>query len=422
MKISASLGIDVIALEQDEQVSALVELTAPPVASTEERPPTKLVVVLDRSGSMGGERLDEAKQALCVLVQRLRATDNFGLVVFDDSVGVPVAAGPLADKPSVLARIQAVEAGGCTDLGAGYLRGLQEARRIAGNEGAAVLLVSDGHANSGLTDPDTLAGIARTATQERVTTSALGFGLGYDETLLSALAKGGNGNELFAESADAAGGAIAGEIDGLLSQSIQAASLLVAMSAHVRAVRVVNELTSAMVEGGLQIELGGFYAEETRKLLLTFDIPGMPALGLTQVATLALRYVDTTTLKEQVVEMPLHVNVVPGDEAAGRIANPVVVTELAFQRAQQVKRNAVRNLSLGDVGSAGAELRKARDLVSQALAVAPPAEAAELRQEFHVLEQMMVEAEYGSTARVAKAMSMDVSYKSRTRGRQRPSA
>ncbi len=421
MKISASLGIDVIALEQDEQVSALVELTAPPVTSNEERSATKLVVVLDRSGSMGGERLNEAKAALRDLVQRLRATDSFGLVVFDDAVGVPVAAGPLADKPSVLGRIQAIDAGGCTDLGAGYLRGLQEARRIAGGEGATVLLVSDGHANSGLTDADTLAGIARTATQERVTTSALGFGLGYDETLLSAVAKGGNGNELFAESADAAGGAIAGEIDGLLSQSIQAASLLVAMSPHVRAVRVVNELTSDMVQGGLQIELGGFYAEETRKLLLAFDIPGMSALGLAQVATLTVRYVDVTTLKEQVVEMPLHVNVVPGDEAAGRIANPVVVTELAFQRAQRVKRDAVRSLSIGDVGAAGSGLHKARDLVSQALAVAPPAQAAELRAESHVLEQMMAEAEYGSTARAAKAMSMDVSYKSRTRGRQRPS-
>ena len=342
--------------------------------------------------------------------------------MFDHTVGVPVVAGPLTDKASVLERIKAVDAGGSTDLGAGYLRGLQEARRVAGRGGETVLLVSDGHANCGLTDPDTLAGIARTASQEWVTTSALGFGLGYDETLLSAIAKGGQGNELFAENADAAGTAIAGEVDGLLSQSIQAASLHVAMSPHVRGVRVVNELTAAMVSDGLQIELGGFYAEETRKLLLTFDIPGMSALGLAQVATLKLRYVDVTTLKEQVVEMPLHVNVVPGDEAAGRIPNPVVVTELAFQRAQQVKREAARWLSEGDTTAACAELRRAQELVAHAVAAAPSAEAAELRQESELLQEMMTKAEYGSSTRAAKAMSMDVSFKSRNRGRQRPSA
>jgi len=420
MKISASLGIDVVALERDEEVSALVELTAPPLRDPSERPPTKLVLVLDRSGSMTGDRLEEAKKALCVLVQRLRISDTFGLVTFDHTVDVPVPAGPLADKAAVVDRIRTVVPGGSTDLGAGYLRGVQEARRVAGAEGATLLLVSDGHANCGVTEPDVLADIAHTATRERVTTSALGMGLGYDETLLSAIAKGGTGNELFAENADTAGAAIAGEVHGLLNQSIQAASLTVAMSPHVRAVRLVNELSAAMVEGGLQVELGGFYAEETRKLLVTFDIPGLSALGLAHVATLKLRYVDVTTLQEQVVEVPLHVNVVPGDEAAGRIANPVVVTELAFQQAQQAKRDAARRLTEGDAVAACADLHRAQEFVSRAMVGAPSAVAAELRDEVKLLQVMAAEAEYGSTSRAAKAMSMDVSYKSRNRGRERP--
>ena len=289
MKIDVSLDVNLLAVQQDEELTALVELTAPSAKAEEQRAPCALVVVLDRSGSMAGDRLDGAKQALTSLVTRLRPDDVFGLVVFDTGVDLIVPASRLGDKAGVIRRINQVSPGGCTDLAAGYLRGLQEARRVAGDNSATVLLISDGHANAGLTDADQLADIAAAAAGERVSTSALGFGLGYDETLLSAIARGGRGNELFAEDADAAGALIAGEVDGLLSQSIQAASLLVRMSPHVRGVRVVNDTPSAMVDDGLLIELGGFYADEVRKLLMTFSIPGISGLGLAEVATLELR-------------------------------------------------------------------------------------------------------------------------------------
>lgn len=94
-------------------------------------------------------------------------------------------------------------------------------------------------------------------------------------------------------------------------------------------------------------------------MLLTFDVPGLPALGRAEVATLELRCVDVADLKEQVVTIPLHVNVVPGDEAAGRVPNPVVVTEMAFQAAQTAKREASRRLSEGDSSGAVSRLRTA---------------------------------------------------------------
>ena len=76
----------------------LLELTAPGRDSGAQRPPSTLQVVLDRSGSMSGERLHAAKHALESLIARLDPTDNFGLVTFDDEVAVPIPAGPLADK------------------------------------------------------------------------------------------------------------------------------------------------------------------------------------------------------------------------------------------------------------------------------------------------------------------------------------
>ena len=58
MKIDVSLDVNLLAVQQDEELTALVELTAPSAKAEEQRAPCALVVVLDRSGSMAGDRLD----------------------------------------------------------------------------------------------------------------------------------------------------------------------------------------------------------------------------------------------------------------------------------------------------------------------------------------------------------------------------
>jgi Ca-activated chloride channel family protein len=426
MHITAHLDVDLVAVETEDEVSVLVELTAPgaaPGAAPDVRPhlARTLQVVLDRSGSMAGERLSGAIAALLSLVDRLDPSDNFGLVAFDDNVQVTVAAGPLTDKAAAKRAITALRPGGSTDLSGGYLRGIQEARRVAGPGGATVLLISDGHANLGVTDPTTLAGVGEEAHRQGLITSTLGWGLGYDERLMSAIARGGSGNELFAENSDQAVALIGGEVEGLLAQTAQAASVLIRPARPVKAVRVVNDLSVTATDQGILAELGSFYADETRKLILTFDVPAMAALGLAQIATLEFSYVELPTLKQHMIMVPLHVNVVPGDEAAGRVADPTVRSELLFQRVQQAKRRASSHLSAGDTGAALAELHEAQQAVRQALSAEPPLPiAADLAEEERALEYLVGESERGSTARAAKYSSMDSSFKSHKRGRHRP--
>jgi Ca-activated chloride channel homolog len=289
---------------------------------------------------------------------------------------------------------------------------------VASDEGATVLLISDGHANDGITDADRLASVATTYSRQHITTSTLGYGLGYDERLLTAVTKGGRGNEHFAEDPDTATALIAEEVTGLLSQTIQAASLTIAMSPHVRGVRLANDLQVIPVDTGLQVELGSLWAGEERKLVLVFDVPQLPGLGLIEVASLKLRYVDTVQLKEETVTIPLHVNVVPGDEAAGRTVNPVVATELAFQKAQRAKREASKRLYEGDAAGAAAQLDLAGSAISAAMGTAPAGSQAELSDEAAVIDQLMHEARYGEMTRASKYLSSDANLKSRKRGRR----
>ncbi len=280
MHLSTLLDCDLVAVEQTDELTLLVELTAPTPTNRTKRQPATLQVVLDRSGSMGGDRLEGAKTALLGLVDRLNPSDNLGVVAFDNAVQIVVPAGPLTNKAAVKAAIAAIEAGGSTDLSAGYLRGLQEAQRVAGPTGDTVLLISDGHANAGVTDADQLSSVAAQAKAKGVTTSTLGFGLGYDERLLAALARGGAGNELFAEEADSAVAKISGEVDSLLDQVAQAASLWLTWSQYVAGIDVLNDLTMIGLPDGAMLELGSFYAGETRRLLITLKIPSITRSAL----------------------------------------------------------------------------------------------------------------------------------------------
>ncbi|HWH30780.1 MAG TPA: hypothetical protein VNU26_17800, partial [Mycobacteriales bacterium] len=327
-------------------------------------------------------------------------------------------AGPLTDKDDVKRRIAGIDAGGSTDLSAGYLRGLQEAQRAAGPAGATLLLVSDGHANAGVTDPAQLGAVATQAHRNGVTTTTLGFGLGYDERLLSALARGGQGTEHFAEEADTAVKLIAGEVDGLLDQVAQAASMHIRMNPAVEGLAVLNDLAVQTVNDGVLLELGSFYAGETRKIVLRFRVPGIAALGLAQIATLRLTHVSLPDLVQHTTELPVHVNVVPGDQAAGRIPNPVVQSEALFQETQKRKREASRLMSERRYGEASAMLMDTADHLRARAADMPSAYAGELYDELSTVSGLAREVDAGYGERAAKAASYDAARKSRTRGRR----
>ena len=394
MKINALLDVNVVAHETEDEVAVLLELEAPAAVSDGPRPQASLQVVLDRSGSMHGAPLEGVKKALVALVRRLEPTDNFGLVTFDDSAQVVVPAGPLTDKDAVIAQIIQVRAGGSTDLSVGYLRGLREVRRVlpagAGvRASGTVLVISDGHVNAGIRDVDEFATVTAKAYLDGIVTSTLGYGRGYDETLLAAIARSGSGNHVFAADPDAAGAAIAGEVDGLLDKVVQAVSLTVKFEPAVEFLRLYNDLPAQQIgDGQVMVELGDLYSEEARKVLLKLRVPALAALGLARVATLELAYVELPGLIEHTASLPINVNVVPGDEAAGRVAHPTVHSEALFQEAQEVKRRASEAFEVGDFEGGRRLIRETKARLGRSLEVAPEALRAEIRAELGEVDRM----------------------------------
>ena len=183
---------------------------------------------------------------------------------------------------------------------------------------------------------------------------------------------------------------------------------------------VVNEMSSTPTADGVLVELGAFYSGETRKLVITFDVPSIACLGLATVAELDLSWVELPSLVRRSVTVPVQVNVLPGDQAAGRIADPVVRTELAYLQTQRVKRAAAQQLSDGDRAGALSSLQQARATLAGAQFAAPAPMMAELSADLLAIDLLESEVQAGGMSRAAKMASADTALKSRRRG-SRPS-
>jgi Ca-activated chloride channel family protein len=240
------------------------------------------------------------------------------------------------------------------------LLGLREVNRVAASGGSTLLLVSDGHANAGEQDPKFFKEVATKSATEKVTTATIGLGNGYDEKILEALAQGGGGAHRFAGTIDEAVGAIAAEVNDLLDKSVVNAVLRVTpthAAAGVPQIEVIQRLPYWMDGDSYVLQLGDLYSGENRRFVVDIQVPEIASLGLCKIADITIEYLDLAQRQEISVTMPVNVNVVPGDVAAGRISDPIVRAERLILEAQTAKSLAVEELRSGKTKEASGRLK-----------------------------------------------------------------
>jgi Ca-activated chloride channel family protein len=373
---SVRLEHSVLAVEQEHELHAMVELSAPELADMAVRPPLRLALVLDRSGSMAGPKIAVARRCARWLSERLRPADELALVAFDGHVRL-LAPRASVDASRLRAAIASIGPGGQTNLSGGWLRGLGELIDASADGPRKILLLTDGLANEGITDRDDLVGMARRARLEGVSTSTVGFGEGFDEDLLRDMADAGGGNTHFAATPDDAPGIFERELEGLTRVVAHNVTLDVRPGPAVELLGVLNDYPSLAVEGGAQIELGDAYAGERRRVVLKLRVPHLAALGPCVVAELVLRYTSVgETIEQRTTTIPVIANAVSAAEAATVRPDAEVREEVLVLRSARVRDDAIR---LADEGRFEEALHAveatATDLERNGLV----AEAAELR-------------------------------------------
>ena len=155
------------------------------------RPHLSVHLVLDISGSMAGESIARARSAAAALVDKLAPSDDFSLVTFSSDANVIVPDGPVGTRRGwIKETISAIHENGGTNIGEGLRLGYEQAalKSIPEDAVRVVFLVSDGHANFGITGSERLSHLALEAFQKGIQTSSFGLGSDYDGALMSSIA------------------------------------------------------------------------------------------------------------------------------------------------------------------------------------------------------------------------------------------
>ncbi len=188
----------------DNEFHALLQVNADEQASNSERSKSlNLAIVIDRSGSMSGQPLNEAKACAIMMVEQMHADDRIAIVTYDNEAELVVPSTQCASKQEIISSIRMISEGGMTALHAGWLMGAKEvAKYKTENSLNRVLLLSDGNANQGLTDIGQIKSQCSQLADAGVTTSTYGLGHNFNETLMIEMSSGGLGQGYYGETAE----------------------------------------------------------------------------------------------------------------------------------------------------------------------------------------------------------------------------
>lgn len=256
------------------ELNVLVRLSAGGIATTS-RPTLDLAIVLDRSGSMAGDKLKDAKQAGLDLIKRLEPRDRVTLITYDDTVVVneKLRVMDSAGYDALRSALLKTTEGGSTALGPAMIEALSilEAAPRGDKDIGHILLLSDGLANVGEQRPDVLGARAAQGFSRGVSVSTLGVGLDYNEDLMTKLADQGGGRYHFIKESAAIPNVLTEELAGLASTVAREVVLNLKASPQVLGVTVFG-YPSETKDGQTSVRVGSLRAGQVQDIILRLKL------------------------------------------------------------------------------------------------------------------------------------------------------
>jgi len=328
VKLNVGLGTPFLLGGKKQTTFLKVGLTGFAFRDTK-RTPVNVAIVVDKSGSMGGEKIARAREAAILAVGKLGLDDIVSVVAYDSTVHVLVPATKAGDRTSIYAGIERLRAGGSTALFAGVSRGAAEVRKFLDRKRVnRVILLSDGLANVGPSSPAELGALGASLIKEGISVTTIGLGLRYNEDLMTRLAQRSDGNHYFAENATDLARLFKGEFGDVLSVVAQEVAVKIRCAPGIRPIRVLGR--EADIDGQTVLAtLNQLYSGQEKYLMLEVEVPATASGRSREVATVSVSYANMATLTTDRLASSVSVRFSGNAEVVEKEKNPDVMVPAA---------------------------------------------------------------------------------------------
>lgn len=259
-----------------------------------DRMPLNLAIVLDRSGSMSGAKLEQAKQAATMLVDQLDRDDVVSLVVYESDVQVLYPAARLGDRRSELRRIIGrIQTGGSTALYGGVECGGRQLEEFLSSQRInRVMLLSDGIANVGPSSNREIAGLGSRLAKRGMSVTTIGLGDDYNETLMTALAEASDANYYYVADVEALPDVFRQELGELKAIVAREIEIRVKCPKGVRPLRFLGR-PGELKSQEERLAFGTLSSEQTREVYLECLIDEGAIGSITEIADVSIAWADS---------------------------------------------------------------------------------------------------------------------------------
>lgn len=339
-----------------------------------ERAPINVAIVMDRSGSMQGEKIEKAREAAINALDLLKPTDIVSIIAYDTDVSVLVPATKLTDKEQVVGVIRSIQANGNTALFGGVSKGAAEVRKFLDDKHVnRIILLSDGLANVGPSSPGELGDLGTSLKKENISVSTLGLGSGYNEDLMVNLAGKSGGNHQFIENASELASIFRREFDEALSVVAQEIDLKIEIPDGIRPVRVLGN--AADINGqSVVTRLAQVYSDQQKHVVIEVEIPASMAVeGIdgndgtkpVNLAKVAVTYANMCNHKSETLEGSVAVAFSSDEEKVKASRDNSVMADVVALLANERNKLATQFLDQGDIEACRRTLQENASYLSE---------------------------------------------------------
>lgn len=366
VRLSIDLDRSVLPAHTRERAVVKIGLDCLPPPRRDRRAPVNLAIVIDRSGSMAGDKIARAREAALEAVRRLGPDDIVALVAYDTRVETLVPAERVGDGRRLESAICRIEAGGNTALYGGVTRGAGEVRRFMEDRRFTnrVILLSDGLANVGPSSPDELARLGASLGREGIAVTTVGLGLGYNEDLMTRLAQRSEGNTYFVEHSGDLPRIFAAELGDVLNVVARRVVIEIEFPAGVRPLRFVGREGSIRGQRA-ELALSQLYGGQEKFALVEVEVAPAESGAELEIARASVSYEDPVEQRTARLSAARRVQFSGSEAAVIKSADHKVQADYAANVIALAKDEAIALVDSNRRDEAGALLRQRNQELSK---------------------------------------------------------